>query len=82
MSLIEDYRTPKENYTTLFRTLLSYDYIINNIIRLAIFLHVHEHTPIDSASLELIDNLKSLKYLYIRSIDLDKPATIKLSNLR
>jgi hypothetical protein len=82
MSLIEDYRTPKENYTPLFHTLLSYDYIINNIIRLTIFLHNNEHIPIDSTSFELINNLKSLKYLFIKSIDLVKPASINLNNLR
>ena len=64
------------------KTILSYNYIINNIIRLEIHFNIYNHISIKGKSFELINNLKLIKYLFIKSINLDKPVDIELNNLK
>ena len=56
--------------------------VIKNDIEQIILLK-DDHIPINSTSFGLINKLKSLKYIFIKkSIDLDKPTTIKLNKLK
>ena len=83
MTLDEDFREDKqENYTSFFQNLFSFNNFINNIIHLEIFFNSKEHIPIERTSFELVNNMKALKYLFIKNINYNETVTIKLNNLK
>ena len=86
MTLNEDFREneyKKENQTYFIKNLFSFDYFINNIIHLEIFFNnLKKHLPIERKSFELVNNMKALKYLFIKNINFNETVTIKLSNLK
>ena len=59
-----------------FETLFSFNNIINNLICLKIYFNPNKESKLDYKLFENINNFKSLRYLFIYSLDFDKIITI------
>ena len=69
------------NYTYFFKSLFSLN-IKNNLIFLKISFEVEKNNAVESSTFELVNNLKTLRYLHIERINFNKNPNLELSNLK
>ena len=71
----------RDNYNFFLKNLFTLNNIRNNLIHLKIFFY-HKHCVIKSDSFNEINNMKALKYLYLKNLNFDRHINISLNNLK